>query len=125
MLPAVFFSGTGNAGEELAPGYDVCMEHALSDMDMMQCASEVCEHWDRGLNENYAAALKVCASVVAPEACRANVSKAERFWGQYKEAMFDALMELAGRGSLACLSSQSFLTEETRKQALLPGTAGR
>lgn len=34
-------------------------------------------------------------------------------------------MELDGRGSLARLSSLSFLTEETRKQALLPGTAGR
>ena len=36
MLLAVFFSGTGNAGEELAPGYDVCMEHALSDMDIFR-----------------------------------------------------------------------------------------
>lgn len=84
-----------------------------------------CEHWDRILNENHAAALKVCASASDPETCRSDVRKAERLWGQYKEAMADALMELDGGGSLVRLSSLSFLTEETRKQARLLGTAGR
>ncbi|HJD97531.1 lysozyme inhibitor LprI family protein [Mailhella massiliensis] len=116
--------GAALAEEELAPGYNICMENALSNMDMMDCTQAAYEHWDKVLNENYAVALKACDDAVDPAACRANIKKAERLWVQYKEAMAEAVADLNGGGSLSRLAAESFLAEETKKQATLLGAAG-
>ena len=127
LLLGAFFvltPGTAPAEEELAPGYNVCMENAVSDMDMMECTNAAYAHWDKVLNENYAAALKSCNAAEDPAACKANIKKAERLWVQYKEAMSDVVLELNGGGSLSRLAAAGFLAEETKKQATLLGAAG-
>ena len=119
-----FFFDAAFAEEELAPGYNICMENALSNMDMVSCTHAAYEYWDKVLNENYAVALKACNDASDPAACRANIKKAERLWVQYKEAMAEAVVDLNGGGSLSRLSAVSFLAEETKKQATLLGAAG-
>ncbi len=121
LLTLLPLAGNALAAEELAPGYDSCMEKALSNADMMHCTTAAHTYWDATLNRNYAAALNRCnnaASNADKTACKDKLRKTQRLWIQYKEAMTDVLLTLEG-GTLARLTASGFLAEETKKQALL------
>ena len=119
LLVLLGVSQTAAAEEELAPGFDACMEKSGGvTADLRMCLNEAYEYWDAALNENYAAAMKLCDETADPKACKNKLRSAERLWVQYKTAMADALAELGGDGSLSLIISSDFLARETKKQAL-------
>lgn len=103
------------AEEELAPGYDACMERAGGvTADMKECAQAAYEHWDRILNASYSRAKKSLGKTEA-----GNLLKAQRLWVQYRDAMGQSVYDLAGGGTASGLAIIIFMAEETRKQARL------
>ena len=64
---------------------------------------------------------QACKSSSDPKACSDKLLKGQRAWVQYKEVFTDLVQLPNEGGSMARLSAMSFLTGETRKQALLLG----
>ena len=108
--------------DELAPGFDRCMEQSGGvTTEMLGCLQQAYEYWDARLNANYKKARQACKSSSDPKACSDKLLKGQRAWVQYKEAFTDLVQLPNEGGSMARLNSMSFLTGETRKQALLLG----
>lgn len=104
-----------HAEEELAPGYDACLDRAGGvTADMKECAQAAYDHWDRMLNTSYSRVRKAMGKTEA-----GNLLKAQRLWIQYRDAMSQSVFDLAGGGSAAGLDALVFMAEETRKQARL------
>lgn len=58
-VTCLFLSGVCLAkDEELAPGFTACMEKAKIMQEVMACAADGIDHWDKELGERYAAAKK-------------------------------------------------------------------
>lgn len=109
------------AEEELAPGFNACMNRSSATTDMVACYDSAYKFWDNILNKNYKKAMKNCEENGTPE-CKANLKKAQRAWIQYKEGMSDYIYN-SSDGSMSRLSAIGFLTEETKKQAQLLRTS--
>ena len=108
--------------DELAPGFDRCMEQSGGvTTEMLGCLQQAYEYWDARLNTNYKKARQACKSSSDPKACSDKLLKGQRAWVQYKEVFTDLVQLPNEGGSMARLNSMSFLTGETRKQALLLG----
>lgn len=106
--------------DELAPGFGLCMERSGGvTSEMLECLQQAYDFWDARLNANYKKAKRACQGSADPKACAARLLKAQRAWIQYKEATTELVGLPNEGGSLARLSAMSFLTEETRKQALV------
>ena len=122
-LALLFLAAPAMAEEdELAPGFDRCMEQSGGvTTEMLGCLQQAYEYWDARLNTNYKKARQACKSSSDPKACSDKLLKGQRAWVQYKEAFTDLVQLPNEDGSMARLNSMSFLTGETRKQALLLG----
>lgn len=122
-LALLFLAAPAMAEEdELAPGFDRCMEQSGGvTTEMLGCLQQAYEYWDARLNTNYKKARQACKSSSDPKACSDKLLKGQRAWVQYKEAFTDLVQLPNEGGSMARLNSMSFLTGETRKQALLLG----
>ena len=108
--------------EELAPGFDRCMEQSGGvTTEMLGCLQQAYEYWDVRLNANYKKARQACKNSSDPNACSDKLLKGPRAWVQYKEVFTDLVQLPNEGGSMARLNSMSSLTGETRKQALLLG----
>ena len=107
------------AEEELAPGYNACIEKAQSTADNLECLTAAYTHWDKALNANFKKAQAACEDTANAKECRAKLLKAQRLWIQYKEAMGDALYGMGGGGTMDSLTVGHFLAGETKKQAQL------
>ncbi len=103
--------------EELAPGFNACMNRASATTDMVECYNSAYNFWDKILNRNYKRAMNNCEDYGTPE-CKANLKKAQRAWIQYKEGMSDYIYK-SSDGTMSRLRAIGFLTEETKKQAQL------
>ena len=120
VLAAFCLCGTGAAEEELAPGYDQCMDKAQTTSDYVECADDAFCHWDVILDENYQKAMKRCP-YDTEEACAAYVRKlreAERAWLRYRDATVEFLSQKLG-GSHDRVEASVFAAEATRAQARL------
>lgn len=122
-LALLFLAAPAMAEEdELAPGFDRCMEQSGGvTTEMLNCLQQAYEYWDARLNTNYKKARQACKSSSDPKACSDKLLKGQRAWVQYKEVFTDLVQLPNEGGSMARLNSMSFLTGETRKQALLLG----
>lgn len=122
-LALLFLAAPAMAEEdELAPGFDRCMEQSGGvTTEMLGCLQQAYEYWDARLNTNYKKARQACKSSSDPKACSDKLLKGQRAWVQYKEVFTDLVQLPNEGGSMARLNSMSFLTGETRKQALLLG----
>ena len=109
--------------EELAPGFNACMNRASATTEMVECYNSAYNFWDKILNRNYKRALKNCEEY-GTQLCEANLKKAQRTWIQYKEGMSDYIYN-SSDGTMSRLSAIGFLTEETKKQAQLLRTEGK
>ena len=116
---AVLCVPDARAEEELAPGYNACIEKAQSTAKNLECLTAAYNHWDKMLNTNFKKAQAACADAADAKTCRAKLLKAQRLWIQYKEAMADALYGMSGGGTMDNLTVGNFLAEETKKQARL------
>ena len=103
------------AEEELAPGFNACMQRGYSTANMVECYNSAYEYWDKILNKNYKKAMKNCDEDGTPE-CKAKLKQAQRSWIQYKESMSDYIVS-SSDGSISRVNAISFLAEETKKQA--------
>ncbi len=103
------------AEEELAPGFNACMQRGYSTANMVECYNSAYEYWDKILNKNYKKAMKNCDEDGTPE-CKAKLKQAQRAWIQYKESMSDYIVS-SSDGSISRVNAISFLAEETKKQA--------
>ncbi len=106
--------------EELAPGFNACMQRGYSTANMVECYNSAYEYWDKILNKNYKKAMKNCDEDGTPE-CKANLKKAQIAWIQYKEIM-SAFISSSSDGTISRVNTISFLAEETKKQAKLLNT---
>jgi len=122
-LALLFLTAPAMAEEdELAPGFDRCMEQSGGvTTEMLSCLQQAYEYWDARLKTNYKKARQACKSSSNPKACSDKLLKGQRAWVQYKEVFTDLVQLPNEGGSMARLNSMSFLTGETRKQALLLG----
>lgn len=105
--------------EDLAPGYNECVEKAQSTADNLDCLNKAYDYWDKILNENFNVAREACSEAEKPKKCSEDLLKAQRLWIQYKEAMAPVISELNGGGSLSRILADTFVVRETRKQARL------
>ena len=123
VLPACagLFVPCAHAEEELAPGYNACIDKAQSTADNVECLTGAYNYWDKVLNANFKKAQGACEDTANAKECRARLLKAQRLWIQYKEAMGDALYGMGG-GTMDSLTVGHFLAEETKKQAQLLAT---
>lgn len=120
-LSLLFLAAPAMAEEdELAPGFDRCMEQSGGvTMEMMGCFQQAYDYWDARLNANYKKARQACQNSSDPKGWSDKLLKGQRAWVQYKELFADLVQLPNEGGSMARLSAMSFLTGETRKQALL------
>lgn len=107
------------AEEELAPGFNACVENANSTAEQIECYTSAYTYWDKKLNTNYKKAQNNCSGSENPESCKKTLLTAQRSWLQYTQAMTNAIFEAGGGGSLARLQGDEFHATETKKQALL------
>ncbi len=110
------------AEEELAPGFNACMNRSSATTDMIGCYDSAYQYWDKILNKNYKMAMKNCDEEGTPQ-CKANLKKAQRAWIQYKEGMAEYIYS-SSDGTMSRLSAAGFLAEETKKQAKLLKSEG-
>lgn len=107
------------AEEELAPGFNACMEKANGVIsDSMDCLTQAYEYWDKKLNANFKKVLsEFNSNDESGKQDRKNIIQAQKAWLKYRDSMVEAIFSLNGRGSLAREIANSFLAEETKKQA--------
>lgn len=105
--------------EELAPGYNACIDKSESTADTIDCIGKAYEHWDKKINQNFKKAEGACAESENPQDCKKALVKAQRLWVQYKEAMPTVIEYLNGGGSMSRVTANYFMAEETKKQAQL------
>ena len=122
VLAVLLSVGTAQAqGEELAPGYNQCMEASGGvTASMSACAAEAYQYWDQQLNQNYRQAMQNCQDTEDPAKCQALLKKSERAWVSYKETLSDYLVLSCGGsaiGTLDLLNISIMMVEETKKQA--------
>lgn len=111
---------TANAEEEeLAPGFDACMDKAATTADTLNCTTAAQDYWDKILNENFKKAKNHCAQATSPKECDENLVAAQRLWIKYKEITPRVIRDLYGGGSLGTQIAGHFLASETKKQAQL------
>ena len=107
--------------EELAPGFDQCMEASGGvTANMSACADAAYQYWDQQLNQNYRQAMQNCQNTEDPVKCQALLKKSERSWVTYKESLADYLILSCGGsaiGTLDLLNISIMMAEETKKQA--------
>lgn len=120
-LVLLFLASPAMAGDdELAPGFDRCMEQSGGvTMEMVGCLQQAYDYWDARLNTNYKKARQACQNSSDPKAWSDKLLKGQRAWVQYKEFFADLVQLPNEGGSMARLSAMSFLARETRRQALL------
>ncbi len=107
------FAVPASAEEELAPGYDACIEKSDGvTADMIECMNKAHAYLDKRLNDVYKKARADCED----DACRKKLLDAERAWIKYRDAMADAVWAMNGGGSLSRLAASGFILEETKKQ---------
>ncbi len=100
--------------EELAPGYNACMDKASATTEMMECLSKAYQHWDAKLNANYKKRMKQCESKEEKE----RLLKAQRAWLKYKQDMQEYIIH-SDNGSMTRMESLSFAVDATKMQAKL------
>ena len=101
--------------EELAPGFNACMEQSGGvTPKMVDCGRAAYEFWDKQLNVEYKKARQACEN----DACRQKLRDMQRHWIKYKEAMSSILFQGldSGGGSLNRVDAAIFEAEETKKQ---------
>ena len=118
-----FIDSTQAKEDELAPGFNQCMEQSGGiTAAMNDCVSDAYAYWDKQLNVNYKQAMGACSDSMAPQACRQSLKQAERSWIAYKDNMSTYLVNKYGAeaiGSLDLLNIKIFVVEQTRRQAQL------
>ena len=91
-----------------------CIDKAAGVTDsMLQCIRQATTMWDKQLNANYKAAV----SSLESEQDKAALKTAQQAWLAWRDKMAIALRALDGGGSLSALSANSFILEETQRQA--------
>lgn len=61
-----------HAEEELAPGYNACMDAAVSNVDMRHCVGMAHEYWEKILSQNYKKQESACVQDESPGECKKN-----------------------------------------------------
>ncbi|WP_298996737.1 lysozyme inhibitor LprI family protein [uncultured Desulfovibrio sp.] len=93
---------------------DECIDKAVGVTDsVLQCIRQATTLWDKQLNANYKTAL----SSLESEQDKAALKAAQQAWLVWRDKMAIALRALDGGGSLSALSANSFILEETQRQA--------
>lgn len=116
-LPTVSF---GLDGEELAPGYNRCMESATGTFDMLQCGQDAYLYWEEKLTEAYKSLRARCHTLEGRslEQCQDYVEKIEKNCQEYREQGMNLLHIFYGEDNqLARLEAQQFNIMATQKQA--------
>lgn len=119
LLGLSLWSVNAGAEEELAPGFDRCMENAPSTVDQKDCVNKAYAYWDKILNINFKKAKKSCADSENPKTCASSLVNAQKSWIKYKEEMPTVIYMLNGGGTLSQLEGDIFVVKETKKQAQL------
>lgn len=114
-------AGNASAEEELAPGYNKCMEESgYSDLPMIDCISQAADYWDKQLNINYQKARQECSNTDNPQKCQQLLQKAERNWIAFKDNFVAYLNEQAGGSAMGTadrLQIAMFLAQANREQS--------
>lgn len=77
-------------GEELAPGFDQCMENSGGvTSEMLACYDHAQVYWKGRLNELNAQRLAKCADDMEPKECIASAKKAQKALDDYLEVVGD------------------------------------
>lgn len=93
---------------------DECVDKAAGVTDsVLQCLRQATTLWDKQLNANYKAAMFSLES----EQDKAALKAAQQAWLVWRDKMAIALRALDGGGSLSTMSANSFILEETQRQA--------
>ena len=109
MVTVCFFSSLS-----FADSYDNCMDEANGvTSKMLLCIKNEYLKWDKKLNINYKNAYKSLES----EKDKATLKAAQLAWIAWRDKMAAAILVLEGDGSLARVSADIFVMEETRRQA--------
>lgn len=116
----VFAAGAAQAEEEeeLAPGFNACMEKAGGvTPNITECQEAALEYWDKQLNINYKQQMEATKDALKPEARKAALLKAERAWIAYRDAMAEFVGDSREGGTLARVIGMSFRLQTTKMQA--------
>ena len=103
--------------EEIAPGYNACMDATQGvTSQMLKCQEKAYSFVDTVLNVNYQMAMKACNKEGDPKACKATILKMQRAWIKYKEATADYLFKALDAGSLTPVLVNDFVNQATKDQ---------
>ncbi|MBO4300623.1 MAG: DUF1311 domain-containing protein [Desulfovibrio sp.] len=80
---------------------------------MLSCIQKEHAKWDKKLNANY----KEAYDSLDNDKDKATLKAAQLAWITWKDKMAAAILLLEGDGSLARVSANSFIMEETKRQA--------
>ena len=113
--------------EELAPGYDRCMESATGASDMLQCGKNAYLYWEEKLTESYKNLWAICNALEghSSEQCREHIAKIEKSGQEYREQGMDLIHLFYGEGDdvqMARLEAQRFNIVAAQKQASAMGS---
>ncbi len=118
-LACLCLPGTAHAGEEeLAPGFNACMDKAVSTADMVACMNTGIEHWDTILAKNYAEAEKGCLD---PDKARCDeyrslLRASMKSWKAYRSDTASYLGQVSG-GTIDRLNAAMFYLRVTKQYA--------
>ena len=118
-LAVIAFSNVSFAydNEEIAPGYNACMDATQGvTSQMLKCQEKAYSFVDTELNVNYQMAMKACNKEGDPKACKVTILKMQRVWIKYKEATADYLYMALGDGTLTPVLVNDFVNRATKDQ---------
>lgn len=111
LIATLLLVSTVAVSNEKSHSYEVCMQQAISTLDMVTCISNEYEHQDQRLNDNYQQLRHQLSSER-----RDQLLTAQRAWITYKEANCGFYADPEG-GTMARISANSCLLNETTQRA--------
>ena len=117
--------------EELAPGYNSCMESATGTYEMLQCGHKAYQYWEEELNESYKRLRWICNNPeghdYSTEQCLKQVGTLEKNCQEYRNQAMEFIHMFYGRDDemTARLEAQRFNITGARQQARELGEPGR
>lgn len=112
-----------NIGDELAPGYNRCIERARNDFDMKDCSSAAAAYWDKRLTDLYKSMVKDCARDANPALCARTIKNLENRWITYRDDMSKFIYNGGSYrpvgGTAQRFLGIDFLAQEMKKQCVI------
>lgn len=115
-LPQTALAGENQTEEELAPGFNACIENSSSVNDMRRCNADAIAYWQDKLDKALGRAKSLCGQANQPDNCLDYLNESQAAWQDYVEMAANYYMEANGGGSIGLVKQGYFRAKAIKAQ---------